>query len=530
MKRMKQLLAMLLALSLMLALAACGGSAAQTGEPAAEPATEANTEPAAEPAAESAAAEGEKLLRVALEGEPANLSFFEAGGSFGAGFVMFSCFSVPWSYSIDGELHMELAESYEYDEEAKELIVKLREDAKFANGDPITAEDVYFSYDARNNVQGNRIPSIDLYSSRILDEHTIAFACDPFNDTVLDGLATLPIGSKNWTENYTNEDHVYIDVLESGAYCVQDGWQPGDSKLILEKNPYYWDADAMIYDRIELSFIAAENTRYLGFTTGDYDVCYLTDSINIDAVQNNADYTLAQYPYQSITALMFDTNYTDSFPNDEIRLAICHAIDVQTIVESLCGSAYIPATSMLPSSSWAYKNTAYTYDPELAKQYYEASGLENFEFTVNLQDVTMDKSVVEAMQAYLAEIGITMHINAMDPPTFFMHLMMGDMDCMLSQYSGTVDPGSVLNQWISASPTVAAHTPTDVQALLDEAVNSSAERSERAELFYDLQDQVAAIGKIVPLYEKTINFAQVNGVDVSSGIRADGYLTASYLK
>lgn len=259
-------------------------------------------------------------------------------------------------------------------------------------------------------------------------------------------------------------------------------------------------------------------------------MCYLTDSANIDEVQGSADYTLAQYPYQSITALIFDTNYTDSFPNDEIRLAICYAVDVEAIVESLCGSAYIPATSMLPSSSWAYKDVRYTYDPELAKQYYEASGLENFEFTVHLQDVTMDKNVVEAMQAYLADIGITMNIDAMDTPTFFQHLMLGDMDCLLSQYSGTVDPGSVLNQWISNSPTVTAHTPEKIQALLDEAVNSSADREERAQMFYDLQDQVAAIGKIVPLYEKTINFAQANGVDISSGIRADGYLTASYLK
>ena len=66
--------------------------------------------------------------------------------------------------------------------------------------------------------------------------------------------------------------------------------------------------------------------------------------------------------------------------------------------------------------------------------------------------------------------------------------------------------------------------------MLDEAVNSNASREERTQMFYDLQDAVKASGKILPLYEKTVNFAEKPGFDVSDSIRADGYLVANYLK
>ena len=351
-----------------------------------------------------------------------------------------------------------MAYGYSYDEDAKELTVNIRKDAKFSNGDPVTADDVIFSFQQNCAISGNRTPSVDFDNAYAPDENTVVLPVEPYNDTVIDGLCALGVCSRSWTEDFTNEDHIYVDILESGPYCLQDGWKSGDV-MVFEKNPYYWDVDGLVYDRIEVSCIAEENTRYLSFTTDELDVCYLTDSGNVDTIAADSNYQLVQYPYQSITCLMFDTEYTDMFPNEEIRLAICYAVDVETIVETLCGSAYVPATSMLSSSNWAYKDETYGYDPELAKKYYEESGLKDFTFTLQLQDATMDSNIAEAIQGYLAEIGITMNIETYDTPTFFQHLMNQELFCMFSQYSGITDPGTLLNQWISTSPSVAAHTP-----------------------------------------------------------------------
>ena len=508
----KRLFALFITLIILLSLCACGGG----------------SKPSVSDNGGGSDAPEIKVLRVGMDGEPSKY-FENTGGGYGPGFYAWGCYTTLWMYTTDGQLHYLLGTSYEYNNDNTELTIHIRSGAKFANGDPITADDVLYSLEAEHNDRGDRTASVDFDKTRATDDTTLLLALKTRIPTQIEDLALLNIGSRKWTENGTNEDHMHVNVLESGAYYLPNGWTTG-AKMIMEKNPYYWDKDSLVYDRIEVSFIPEENTRYLEFTTGGFDLCMLGDSKNIDSIKADSKYTLYHAPFQCNVGLMLDTSVHPTFANQDLRLAIMYAVDVKTIVDTICGSAYVKATSMLPSTSWAYKNTEYVYDPDLARQYYEKSGVKDFSWTLTINNQDPNKDIAEAIQAYLAEIGITMYIDVVDMPTFFSLMGGGAMDSTITQYSGSYDPGGVLNSWLSTSNNNMNKPSPEIQELLDQACTSLADQAARTQMFYQLQDEVKDYGKVLPLFEKTTNFAEANGVDCSSSVQADGYLVPMFLK
>ncbi len=524
MKKAKRLIVLFLGLCLLFSLGACNAGTSGTSASPATASAGAATSTAPDSAAPPSEAPAAAALRIGLDGEPKSLNFIDSGGNQGAGFYNYACYDRLWMYTSDGELHYLLGTNYEYSADNTTLTIKIRDDAKFSNGDPVTAADVLFTLVYSDAANPMRTSAIDLPNSKAADDTTLVLALKMRTASMIEDLAILGIGSAKWTENGKNDDHINVNVVSSGPYYLPNGWTTG-SKMELEKNPNYYGKDSLKYDKFTVNFVPEENTRYLQFTTGDFDLVYLQDSKNIDTVRSDANFTLLQAPFQCNVGFVMDTENQPTFQNLDLRLAICYAVDVQTIVKEICGSAYKPATSLLPSTSWAYKNTEYGYNPELAKDYYAKSGVKDFTFNMLYMDTPLNNSVAEAMQAYLAEIGITMTLQAVDAPSFFKAMMSPEgLPCTITQYMGSNDPGGLMNPWLSSSPGKMNHPSPDIQALLDKAALSAASKEERIVMFADLQDQIKAYGKILPFFEMTANYAEIKGVDASKTIQADGFL------
>ena len=108
------------------------------------------------------------------------------------------------------------------------------------------------------------------------------------------------------------------------------------------------------------------------------------------------------------------------FQKKEVRLPSPHAVDWEATITTAGGSVATPAKSSIASTVSYYKEVGlYEYDPELSKQLLaEAGYADGFEFTVTEEEVPLAIRVLETVQAYLAEIGITMNIEATDTPTW----------------------------------------------------------------------------------------------------------------
>lgn len=518
MKRMKKMLSLLLALVMVFALTACGsGNGSSAGKPAGSSGK----------ATSAPSSGGEpRILRVGMDGEPMSLDPDNLAGGNGVQFVGWASYGTLWKLTTEGELVYLLAESYEESEDGLTITIHLR-DTGFNNGDPFTAQDVLFSFRHSDETMGDRTPAMDLDNSYAEDDKTLVLKLKYRTPTLIDDIGVISQISESWTENYTNEDHIYTEPLFCGPYYIQSGWTSGQ-EMVLLKNPYYFNANSLAYDEVHVSFMPDETTRYLSFESGEYDICYLQESSNIDKA--GSSYAMFTAPVQQILGLSIDTENENSiYKNQNLRMAMMYAIDVPSVVESICGDAYKPATSILPSTSWAYKDETYGYNPELAKEYVEKyiqeTGDTEPHIVITVHEGNIDEGIAEAMQYSYSQVGIKCDIQVMDFPSFFGGMLTNTIYCYVTQYSGSKDPGSVLNSWNPDNEYTMFDYPDDLAQLFRDACFTVMPEDERTAKLYELQDAVKDFGKFLPIYESTVTYAVADSsIDISHSVQADGYL------
>ena len=439
-----------------------------------------------------------------------------------------------WFYSTDGEINYEIGESYEWaNEEKTELIIHIRDNAKFSDGSDITANDVLTTFQkVMNSAMFVYVLSIDFANSAPIDDKTLDVKLSMASPTFVEGLAQIKI-----TAASDDDMKQGSDPLCSGAYKVVQFGTGLDT--ILVKNEYYYDADKLIYDEVDITANNNENTAFLNLQTGVYDILAMEDGNNILQVMNgNVAGTHIQVgDYQAFAYIGINTTDFPEFADINIRGAIAHAVDWETLVREICGETVSPATSgILPSANWAYKDEGiYEYDPELAKEMLAASGYstENpFEFSITVKDAGYDARIAEAMQAYLKEVGIIMNISPGDAATVQTMNLTNQLPLAFAEAMGAMDPGSLTNSRMGNSPINSSHLgaveqgETYLQDLLDEATMSAADDETRKEMFYEVQDLIHEYYYTYPLYEMNKYFAAVDSIgDFSCCIDANsGYL------
>jgi peptide/nickel transport system substrate-binding protein len=505
-------------------LAGCttGGSSAPQGE---------------EPGADAGAAEGDapaSALRVALDAEPTSLDPNTSNG-WGTMFITQSVFDPIWSYTVDGEFRYGVAEKHEFTQ-PDELTVNIRKDAKFANGDPITAEDVLYTLQYNSTQVGAvRMMSVDVENSKAVDDSTLVIKLKMPDPLVVENLSMTYVLSKKHCEA-GGEQAIAKDVLASGAYSVGD-WTPGVS-ITLTKNDTYYDAANVKYDTIEVSYFPEETTRMLEFEGGNYDIAYLSSSDNVSKIMDGGveGATVYQARTQNVNGFVMDTVDTDKFADQNIRLAVAHAIDVPTMIQEICGPLYTVGKSILPSANYAFKDEGgYEYDPELSKDYLKKAGYEpgEFEFTCRAPDQANNKQLAEAAQAYLADVGITMNVDIGDASTVMNEIIQNKIEFGFSSYIGSYDPAGVLNSRSSTAPAnMSKFADPEIQKLLDDAAASTEGEEVRKGMYADLQDKAQEYCSFIPLYEVPVFYGvrDTVGSDLGQSVTADGFLYGTYIK
>lgn len=520
---MKKILALLLALAMLAALCACGDtgskdvSATEQTSATEESATAAEeTESAAEKT--EPADDGEHVLNILCGDQQLTLDPLEsANGS--SDIVARAIYATLWNYYSDdpNTLKMELASSYELNDDQTELKIVLRDDIFFADGTPITAEDVLWTYEYYlGTAQGPNVENIDFENSYAEDDQNLVLKLVEASPVTLDSLTSLFILSKAAFEE-GGADKMANDPNFSGAYIV-DTFETGEP-IVLVKNPHYYDAENLYYDKVVLTCISNENSRYLTFQGGgdvDYDI--VTINSNDYVVLNNEgdtpDAHLQSTAMQALVYMAFNTVEYPQFADVNLRAAVAHAVDWETIVTGICGENYTLAKScLLPHMNWAFLETGtYEYDPELAAEYLEKAGYApgEFSFTCRIADEDFNAEICEAVQAYLSMVGINMSISMADSPTVRSEIRSNTIEFGIGKSMGSSDPYSIVRSRVSSTPANLYHMvsvpelgETYLQDRFDEACFAVDGQDYRAELYQEVQQLMFDNYACYPLYETT---------------------------
>lgn len=182
---------------------------------------------------------------------------------------------------IYGELYCLLCESLEYPETKDWVIFNMRPEAKFSDGNPVTAHDVAFSHNllldqglkSYADAVRKRIPKVE-----VIDDHTIKFYFTEgiSRRSLIDQVGTVPVWSKAWYEETgARLDEGRLDVSPgSGPYVIDS--VDVNRQIIYKRNPDYWGADLPInvgrhnFDTIRLEYFADTTAAFEAFKAGAY--------------------------------------------------------------------------------------------------------------------------------------------------------------------------------------------------------------------------------------------------------------------
>jgi peptide/nickel transport system substrate-binding protein len=203
---------------------------------------------------------------------------------YGAGtFVVESLLGRNWSEPFS--LYGLLAESIDVSDDRQTITFKLRPEAKFSDGKPITAEDVVFSLET---LRDKGLPRFKTYYSKVKsietpDPQTITLKQEDGDRELPLILGLMPILPKHaWTDRQFDKTTLN-PMVGSGPYVMAEV-KPGEG-IIYRKNPDYWGKDLPFnrglwnFDEIHIDYFRDSNAAFEAFKKGLADFRVETDPI-----------------------------------------------------------------------------------------------------------------------------------------------------------------------------------------------------------------------------------------------------------
>lgn len=419
---MKKLFALILAMVMVLSLCACGAQ-----QPAEEPKAEASNETMPKGGGEvKIATEADKkdTIILATSGEP--YRFFAQSPASCSGddnLVLSNVYDCLLQLEADGTLTPALAESYEVSEDGLTYTFHLRKGVKFHNGVEMTAEDVKFTYDMGAAGPIGSALFVNLASTEIIDDYTVAMTLSSPYAAFPYGVASRlgGIACKSYHDE-VGDDGYQAAPIGTGPYKFVE-YVSGDHTT-LTANEEYWRG-VPVMKNVVIQTVADTNTQILGLQAGDYDVvrnpaidvCTRLDGVE-GVAWNSANST------GRVTMYMSDWNGPTQDKN--FRKAVQAAVNKDEVNAAM----YAGYSEVLPIDMCSNYGGFVTeedgiivpqYDVEAAKQYLADSNYNGEEFVITVKSGTAIETAGKVIQAQLMEIGINCTLNSVDNATYVSH-------------------------------------------------------------------------------------------------------------
>ncbi len=265
-----------------------------------------------------------------------------------------------------------LAESWDISDDGLEYTFNLRQDVTWHDGEPFTAEDVLFTYEAvllEDNAiswRSNLMQGDEPMQFEIVDDHTFKVILSEPNAAVLTALS-IPIVPAHAFESTSMLEAPYnTNPITTGPYKFVE-WNTGES-VTLEANPDYWRG-APCLDRIVIRFIEGAANQANALLAGELDFARI-DGADLTPFENNPDFVLQTAPRDLMRYVGFN-NLSPIYSDPAVRRALAYGLDRQAIIDISASGFGLLADSVFNQAVFMVepgRNPQYAYDPEAAQQ------------------------------------------------------------------------------------------------------------------------------------------------------------------
>lgn len=433
------------------------------------------------------------------------------------------------------------SEMAEVSEDGLVYKIKLREDAKWSNGDPVTAADYVYGWqrtvtpetgseyaylyapvtNAEQITAGEKDPSE--LGIKAMNDHELEITLTqptPYFDYLLAFPSFFPqkqsVVEEHGKDYASNSDN----AIYNGPFTLTDFDGPGtDTEWSYTKNDQYWDTDTVQLDKINVSVVKESSTSLNLFQDGQADDVILTGEL---AQQMANDPAFVSQKEARTSYLEYNQRDENSpYRNADLRQAISYAIDREALVTQILGDGSVASTGLIPAemtfSPTGNKDftedagSVIAFDTAKAKEHWEKAkqdlGIDslNIEFIASDDDAT--KKVLEYIKGAVEETldGVTMNLT---PVPFAVRLdrsTAGDFDIVLGGWGADyADASSFTDLFVTGNSYNRGHwSNADYDKVVKASSTTNANDPEKR--WQDLikaEQTIMAEQGVTPVYQK----------------------------
>ncbi|PFM65453.1 peptide ABC transporter substrate-binding protein [Bacillus cereus] len=438
-----------------------------------------------------------------------------------------------------------VAKTHDVSADKKTYTFHLREDAKWSNGTPVTAEDFVFSwqravnpetaaeyaflfFDIKNakKINNKELP-VDELGIKAIDKKTLEVQLEhpvPYFVSLTAFPTFLPINERYFEEQGKQYGLEPNHIIYNGSFKL-DNWKHEQS-FQLKKNPTYWDAKAVKLDEINFDIVKDKATEVNLYEAGQIDRVGLTGEF-IDKYKNSKEF----HKREEVTVQFLRLNQKNEvLKNKHARLAISEAMNKKQFVETLLNNGSRPAYGLIPEKfatspegkDFRKENGMLVKDDvKTAQDNWEKAKQELGKDQVTLELLTSDNAIAKKHAEYLkGELeknleGLTINIKAQPRQQQIKLLLSGDYDIGADGWGPDIaDPITFLDLFTTDSTyNYDKYSNKEYDDLIHKVKNDlAADEKERWETMKQAEKILLEDGAVVPFYQLGRSYLQRSSV------------------
>lgn len=398
-----------------------------------------------------------------------------------------------------------LAKSAKVTDGGKTYTFVLR-DAKWSNGQAITANDFVYSY--RRTLNPKTKSSMAFYLYQIVNAEAINAGKKPVSSLGVKALSKNKLQIKLvqpvsyfklllafplfFPENQQFIEKVGSKYGTAAKYTISSGpfkltkWTGSNKQFTLVKNQNYWDKKNVKLDKVNETISETSSTAYNLYQAGKLDETYLTGE---QVKANKGKSTFYDRPASAIQRLELNRKKVKAFNNFNIRRALSLAIDRESLAKVLSDGS-VAAKGFVPSGMGnnpttgeafykeAYVKEAVSYNLKEAKKYlakgYKELGIKSLNLNLTVSDTDSAKQVGEFLQSKLGELpGVKITVTTLPYTTLISRQSAGNYQLTIKNWQAILgDPINFLDVFEKdSSYNTSGFASSKYDQLLNEAEN-----------------------------------------------------------
>ena len=417
-----------------------------------------------------------------------------------------------------------LAKSWKISDDGLKYTFNLRDDVKFTDGTPLTAEDVAFTYtvicdsayDGAQDVPSMNLKGYEEYNKgtatsvegiKVVDKNTIEFTTTKINATNIYNFGGIGIlekayYGKDYKQGNTDALKALMDKPQGSGQYKFVNYKPGQ-EVDLEANTNFWKGKPKIKNVIFKT--TTPQTMVAELKTGNTDIDMLQGKPDeLQQVMDTGFMNVYMFPSNSYTYIGMNLK-KDTLSDVKVRQALAYGLNRKTVINTANKQYGEVINAPQTKASWAYEPDVekYEFNPKKANQLLDEAGWkkgsdgyrvkDGKKLTIHFSatsDSNFQKILIPVMIANYKDIGVELIAEYKDFNTIVQDTDSGNFEMFSMGWSLTADPDQASIFKSTGSQNYGKYNNPDVDKLFDEGIGTT-DQAKRAKAYKAINKQIS---------------------------------------